>query len=636
MANLGDLDDIAKKTGADEVLNTIVNKLKSLDGLAQGTELGESLKGFSDIQKTVLAPFKQITSSMKFVKESFNKFIDNKDKDKEKKPNNNNQNTNNEDYAKDQSVIDISEQIRKLIEGEQIGTEKIENQLSNQQYFLEDIQTTVAQLIYGTDKVVDQLKKNQKNTKVFQMAKKEMTLAEKAELQQGATQIAVLNSIREELVNLDNDLTNKINESIDPDYTFENLAKDQEKEKMDQKIPDPEEDKKKDQEKEKIGIFRRLGRFITLGTKFMLHSIRAAIAAAAKVLLILAGILAAVVAIDLLQAIIRARFDDISNWCSKLWDSITDGWNNAKEWMSEIIKEYISKPIDKFSFYFTKIENAIINLQNKVLEAFADLVGVFSKDKEKRIREFIDKRKALGQIKEQREWDEFQKKYGEEEAKKHLGERIEIEKYEAQKEDKNSIKNQAEIDKNSNPDVVTEIDKDLLVQMNQNTDALQNLVRELRSTGKEEDLQKAEKIEAIIETKKMEDEYAKEAREKVEFSNWNPFNWWKSDEEKAQNKKEADEAELNARKEFQKMMKENDIKPTDPVKLKNQISEKERQEMMYYGAPAIYHPSFKDNKEPSSNVQMNNQQNTTNVIQQPLSTVNPASMRRSRTNIGQE
>ena len=41
-------------------------------------------------------------------------------------------------------------------------------------------------------------------------------------------------------------------------------------------------------------------------------------------------------------------------------------------------------------------------------------------------------------------------------------------------------------------------------------------------------------------------------------------------------------------------------------------------------------------KEQKNNVQVNNQNNNTNIINQPLTTANPANHKRSRTNIGQD
>ena len=83
------------------------------------------------------------------------------------------------------------------------------------------------------------------------------------------------------------------------------------------------------------------------------------------------------------------------------------------------------------------------------------------------------------------------------------------------------------------------------------------------------------------------------------------------------------------------------IKIDSGEKIKSQISEKERQEydlydpnMQMYRAQQDFLASQK--KEQKNNVQVNNQNNNTNIINQPLTTANPLNHNRSRTNIGQE
>mgnify|MGYP003082143392 CR=1 FL=1 len=147
----------------------------------------------------------------------------------------------------------------------------------------------------------------------------------------------------------------------------------------------------------------------------------------------------------------------------------------------------------------------------------------------------------------------------------------------------------------------------------------------------------------MLSVKKQRDEYVKEKTDDKEFS-WLRTKWnelWDNEEENKKNQKEVQELKDQATKDFNEEYLKDGIKIDSGEKIKSQISEKERQEydlydpnMQMYRAQQDFLASQK--KESKNNVQVNNQNNNTNIINQPLTTVNPLNHKRSRTNIGQE
>lgn len=644
------LKDVYKKTDANQVINKILEKIQSFDGFAQGTELGDTLSGISNLAKNITAPFKSITSGWNSLQKSFKDFklqqnTDKKDEQKKEAgvfPDN--------DYAKDDQIIDLGDHLKSLINKEDHNFELLEERIGEQKYFLEDISSTVGSLIYGTDAIVDQLRKNQKNTKVFQVSKKEMTLAEKAELGQSATQIGLLQQIKDNLVQLDTDLNedladaiqqNKDDLHVEPDADF---IKEPPEEKPDNKDKKIKKDSEKDNKNKALALLTSISKSIFQGTKFLLQMARAAVVAAVKTTLIIGGILTALVAIDFLQALIRTKQDELVEWFDSFRNWLGDKWDKFKESMAQFFQNYIEKPFDVLIYWNKQLDAGIVKLGATILEGIANIVSYIpgSGDADQKLMRIAEQMRTDADLDLQKRWDEFAKKNGEDSAKELLGNRDEVQEYKMDQSSKDNLSKQAEEDKDNKTQVV-ELKDGLKVSVNQDTKDLEEALRQYQSQNDEVAKQNREIIENLLSVKKQRDKFVEEKVGDKEFS-WLRTQWneiWGNEEENKQNEEEVNAAKDQATKDFNDEYLKDGIKIDSGEKIKSQISEKERQEydlydpnMQMYRAQQDFLASQK--KEQKNNVQVNNQNNNTNIINQPLTTANPLNHKRSRTNIGQE
>lgn len=644
------IKDVYKKTDANEVLNKILDKIQSIGGFQQGTELGDALSGFSDIAKNITAPFKQMTAGWNQLSNQFKNFKEaqeEKNKQNDKHDFSDDNFSSNDDYAKDEQVIDLGNYLKSLINSENNGFELIESKISDQQYFLEDIQSTVGQLIYGTDAVIDQLKKNQKNTKVFQVSKKEMTLAEKAELSQGTTQIGLLAGIQSSIAKLDTDLNEDLADAIqqgqdtfkeEPDADF----------KPEEPKPNNDFDKKKakkqDSDSEKqLSLLGKIGKGITDVQKYIFQMARMATVAALKTVLIIGGITALIIGIDIVQANLRASWDNIMQWFQEFKEWLGQKWDAFKEQMAKFFKEYIQQPIDTTIFWFKKIDQGISNLSADFLDAIANLIEQipgFDKDSDsvKYLRNKSNQIKTDVSLEKQKDWDDYANKHGKEAAEKYLGSRPEVQEYKMDDNTLNQLKAQAEKDKNSNETVTLQSGENL--SLNQSTEDLEEALRQYAYGNNEVAKQNREIIENLLEVKKQRDDYVDNKADEKEFSIIRK--WWNhatgNDDKNIQNQKEVEQVKQEATTNFNEEYLKNGIQVDTSQRIKDQISEKERQAYDYYSPDMqLYRQAQLERKEKDqNNVQVNNQNNNTNIINQPLNTRNPYSGRSQRTNIGQE
>lgn len=644
------LKDVYKKTDANQVLNKILEKIQSFDGFAQGTELGDTLSGISNLAKNITAPFKSITSGWNSLQKSFKDFKLQQNTDKKDEPKQEAGVFPDNDYAKDDQIIDLGDHLKSLINKEDHNFELLEERIGEQKYFLEDISSTVGSLIYGTDAIVDQLRKNQKNTKVFQVSKKEMTLAEKAELGQSATQIGLLQQIKDNLVQLDTDLNedladaiqqNKDDLHVEPDADF---IKEPPEEKPDNKDKKIKEDSEKDNQNKALALLTSISKSIFQGTKFLLQMARAAVVAAVKTTLIIGGILTALVAIDFLQALIRTKQDELVEWFDSFRNWLGDKWDKFKESMAQFFQNYIEKPFDVLIYWNKQLDAGIVKLGATILEGIANIVSYIpgSGDADQKLMRIAEQMRTDADLDLQKRWDEFAKKNGEDSAKELLGNRDEVQEYKMDQSSKDNLSKQAEEDKDNKTQVV-ELKDGLKVSVNQDTKDLEEALRQYQSQNDEVAKQNREIIENLLSVKKQRDEYVKEKTDDKEFS-WLRTKWnelWDNEEENKKNQKEVQELKDQATKDFNEEYLKDGIKIDSGEKIKSQISEKERQEydlydpnMQMYRAQQDFLASQK--KEQKNNVQVNNQNNNTNIINQPLTTANPLNHKRSRTNIGQE
>lgn len=644
------LKDVYKKTDANQVLNKILEKIQSFDGFAQGTELGDTLSGISNLAKNITAPFKSITSGWNSLQKSFKDFKLQQNTDKKDEPKKEIEVFPDNDYAKDDQIIDLGDHLKSLISKEDHNFELLEERIGEQKYFLEDISSTVGSLIYGTDAIVDQLRKNQKNTKVFQVSKKEMTLAEKAELGQSATQIGLLQQIKDNLVQLDTDLNedladaiqqNKDDLHVEPDADF---VKEEPKEKPDNKDKKIKEDSEKDNQNRALTLLTSISKSIFQGTKFLLQMARAAVVAAVKTTLIIGGILTALVAIDFLQALIRTKQDELVEWFDSFRNWLGDKWDKFKESMAQFFQNYIEKPFDVLIYWNKQLDAGIVKLGATILEGISNIVSYIpgSGDADQKLMRIAAQMRTDADLDLQKRWDEFAKKNGEDSAKELLGNRDEVQEYKMDESSKDKLSKQAEEDKDNKTQVV-ELKDGLKVSVNQDTKDLEEALRQYQSQNDEVAKQNREIIENLLSVKKQRDQYVEEKVGDKEFS-WLRTQWneiWGNEEENKQNEEEVNAAKDQATKDFNEEYLKDGIKIDSGEKIKSQISEKERQEydlydpnMQMYRAQQDFLASQK--KEQKNNVQVNNQNNNTNIINQPLTTTNPLNHKRSRTNIGQE
>lgn len=644
------LKDVYKKTDANQVLNKILEKIQSFDGFAQGTELGDTLSGISNLAKNITAPFKSITSGWNSLQKSFKDFKLQQNTDKKDEPKQEAGVFPDNDYAKDDQIIDLGDHLKSLINKEDHNFELLEERIGEQKYFLEDISSTVGSLIYGTDAIVDQLRKNQKNTKVFQVSKKEMTLAEKAELGQSATQIGLLQQIKDNLVQLDTDLNedladaiqqNKDDLHVEPDADF---IKEPPEEKPDNKDKKIKKDSEKDNKNKALALLTSISKSIFQGTKFLLQMARAAVVAAVKTTLIIGGILTALVAIDFLQALIRTKQDELVEWFDSFRNWLGDKWDKFKESMAQFFQNYIEKPFDVLIYWNKQLDAGIVKLGATILDGIANIVSYIpgSGDADQKLMRIAEQMRTDADLDLQKRWDEFAKKNGEDSAKELLGNRDEVQEYKMDESSKDNLSKQAEEDKDNKTQVV-ELKDGLKVSVNQDTKDLEEALRQYQSQNDEVAKQNREIIENLLSVKKQRDEYVKEKTDDKEFS-WLRTKWnelWGNEEENKKNQKEVQELKDQATKDFNEEYLKDGIKIDSGEKIKSQISEKERQEydlydpnMQMYRAQQDFLASQK--KEQKNNVQVNNQNNNTNIINQPLTTANPLNHKRSRTNIGQE
>lgn len=644
------LKDVYKNTDANEVLNKILEKIQSFEGFASGTELGDTLSGISNLAKNITAPFKSITSGWNSLQKSFKDFGKLQNENNDEKPEKEIEVFPDNDYAKDDQIIDLGDHLKSLINKEDHNFELLEERIGEQKYFLEDISSTVGSLIYGTDAIVDQLRKNQKNTKVFQVSKKEMTLAEKAELGQSATQIGLLQQIKDNLVQLDTDLNedladaiqqNKDDLHVEPDADF---IKEPPEEKPDNKDEKIKEDSEKDNQNRALALLTSISKSIFQGTKFLLQMARAAVVAAVKTTLIIGGILTALVAIDFLQALIRTKQDELVEWFDSFRNWLGDKWDKFKESMAQFFQNYIEKPFDVLIYWNKQLDAGIVKLGATILEGIANIVSYIpgSGDADQKLMRIAEQMRTDADLDLQKRWDEFAKKNGEDSAKELLGNRDEVREYKMDESSKDNLSKQAEEDKDNKTQVV-ELKDGLKVSVNQDTKDLEEALRQYQSQNDEVAKQNREIIENLLSVKKQRDEYVKEKTDDKEFS-WLRTKWnelWDNEEENKKNQKEVQELKDQATKDFNEEYLKDGIKIDSGEKIKSQISEKERQEydlydpnMQMYRAQQDFLASQK--KEQKNNVQVNNQNNNTNIINQPLTTANPLNHKRSRTNIGQE
>lgn len=644
------LKDVYKKTDANQVLNKILEKIQSFDGFAQGTELGDTLSGISNLAKNITAPFKSITSGWNSLQKSFKDFKLQQNTDKKDEPKQEAGVFPDNDYAKDDQIIDLGDHLKSLINKEDHNFELLEERIGEQKYFLEDISSTVGSLIYGTDAIVDQLRKNQKNTKVFQVSKKEMTLAEKAELGQSATQIGLLRQIKDNLVQLDTDLNedladaiqqNKDDLHVEPDADF---IKEPPEEKPDNKDKKIKKDSEKDNKNKALALLTSISKSIFQGTKFLLQMARAAVVAAVKTTLIIGGILTALVAIDFLQALIRTKQDELVEWFDSFRKWLGDKWDKFKESMAQFFQNYIEKPFDVLIYWNKQLDAGIVKLGATILDGIANIVSYIpgSGDADQKLMRIAAQMRTDADLDLQKRWDEFAKKNGEDSAKELLGNRDEVQEYKMDESSKDNLSKQAEEDKDNKTQVV-ELKDGLKVSVNQDTKDLEEVLRQYQSQNDEVAKQNREIIENLLSVKKQRDQYVEEKVGDKEFS-WLRTKWneiWGNEEENKQNEEEVNAAKDQATKDFNEEYLKDGIKIDSGEKIKSQISEKERQEydlydpnMQMYRAQQDFLASQK--KEQKNNVQVNNQNNNTNIINQPLTTANPLNHKRSRTNIGQE
>lgn len=644
------LKDVYKKTDANEVLNKILEKIQSFEGFASGTELGDTLSGISNLAKNITAPFKSITSGWNSLQKSFKDFSKLQNENQDDEPKKEIEVFPDNDYAKDDQIIDLGDHLKSLISKEDHNFELLEERIGEQKYFLEDISSTVGSLIYGTDAIVDQLRKNQKNTKVFQVSKKEMTLAEKAELGQSATQIGLLQQIKDNLVQLDTDLNedladaiqqNKDDLHVEPDADF---IKEPQEEKPDNKDKKIKEDSDKDNKNRALALLTSISKSIFQGTKFLLQMARAAVVAAVKTTLIIGGILTALVAIDFLQALIRTKQDELVEWFDSFRNWLGDKWDKFKESMAQFFQNYIEKPFDVLIYWNKQLDAGIVKLGATILDGIANIVSYIpgSSDADQKLMRIAAQMRTDADLDLQKRWDEFAKKNGEDSAKELLGNRDEVQEYKMDETSKDKLSKQADEDKDNKSQIV-ELKDGLKVSVNQDTKDLEEALRQYQSQNDEVAKQNREIIENLLSVKKQRDQYVEEKTGDKEFS-WMRKTWneiWNNEEENKQNEKEVNAIKDQATKDFNEEYLKDGIKIDSGEKIKSQISEKERQEydlydpnMQMYRAQQDFLASQK--KEQKNNVQVNNQNNNTNIINQPLTTANPLNHKRSRTNIGQE
>lgn len=644
------LKDVYKNTDANEVLNKILEKIQSFEGFASGTELGDTLSGISNLAKNITAPFKSITSGWNSLQKSFKDFKLQQNTDKKDEPKQEAGVFPDNDYAKDDQIIDLGDHLKSLINKEDHNFELLEERIGEQKYFLEDISSTVGSLIYGTDAIVDQLRKNQKNTKVFQVSKKEMTLAEKAELGQSATQIGLLQQIKDNLVQLDTDLNedladaiqqNKDDLHVEPDADF---IKEPPEEKPDNKDKKIKKDSEKDNKNKALALLTSISKSIFQGTKFLLQMARAAVVAAVKTTLIIGGILTALVAIDFLQALIRTKQDELVEWFDSFRNWLGDKWDKFKESMAQFFQNYIEKPFDVLIYWNKQLDAGIVKLGATILDGIANIVSYIpgSGDADQKLMRIAAQMRTDADLDLQKRWDEFAKKNGEDSAKELLGNRDEVQEYKMDESSKDNLSKQAEEDKDNKTQVV-ELKDGLKVSVNQDTKDLEEALRQYQSQNDEVAKQNREIIENLLSVKKQRDKFVEEKVGDKEFS-WLRTQWnelWDNEEENKKNEEEVNAAKDQATKDFNEEYLKDGIKIDSGEKIKSQISEKERQEydlydpnMQMYRAQQDFLASQK--KEQKNNVQVNNQNNNTNIINQPLTTANPLNHKRSRTNIGQE
>lgn len=641
---VNELKDVYKNTDANEVLNKILEKIQSFEGFASGTELGDTLQGISNLAKNITAPFKSITSGWNSLQKSFKDFSKLQNEPKDDEPKKEIEVFPDNDYAKDDQIIDLGDHLKSLISKEDHGFELLEQRIGEQKYFIEDISSTVGSLIYGTDAIVDQLRKNQKNTKVFQVSKKEMTLAEKAELGQSATQIGLLQQIKDNLVQLDTDLNedladaiqqNKDDLHVEPDADF---VKEQPEEKPDNKDKKIKEDSEKDNQNKANALLTSISKSIFQGTKFLLQMARAAVVAAVKTTLIIGGILTALVAIDFLQALIRTKYDELVEWFDSFRNWLGDKWDKFKESMAQFFQNYIEKPFDVLIYWNKQLEAGIVKLGATILEGIQSIVSYIpgSGDADQKLAAYAAQMRTDADLDLQKRWDEFAKKNGEDSAKELLGNRDEVQEYKMNETAKDKLSKQADEDKDNKSQIV-ELKDGLKVSVNQDTKDLEEVLREYQSQNDEVAKQNREIIENLLSVKKQRDQYVEEKVSDKEFS-WLRTQWneiWGNEEENKQNEEEVKAAKDQTTKDFNEEYFKDGIKIDSGEKIKSQISEKERQEYdLYDPNMQMYRASQK--KEQKNNVQVNNQNNNTNIINQPLTTANPANHKRSRTNIGQD
>ena len=371
---------------------------------------------------------------------------------------------------------------------------------------------------------------------------------------------------------------------------------------------------------------------------------RAAVVAAVKTTLIIGGILAAIVAIDFLQALVRTKWDDLVEWFESFRNWLGDKWDKFKESMAQFFQNYIEKPFDVLIYWNKQLDAGIVKLGATILEGISNIVSYIpgSGDADQKLMRIAAQMRTDADLDLQKRWDEFAKKNGEDSAKELLGNRDEVQEYKMDESSKDNLSKQAEEDKDNKSQIV-ELKDGLKVSVNQDTKDLEEALRQYQSQNDEVAKQNREIIENLLSVKKQRDEYVENKVSDKEFSwmrkTWNKF--WDNEEENKKNETEVNAAKDQAIKDFNEEYLKDGIKIDSGEKIKSQISEKERQEYDLYDPNMQMYRAHQDflasqKKEQKNNVQVNNQNNNTNIISQPLTTANPLNHKRSRTNIGQE
>ena len=363
-----------------------------------------------------------------------------------------------------------------------------------------------------------------------------------------------------------------------------------------------------------------------------------AVLSALKVVGILSLVLAAVVGIDLLQILFKTKFDQLFAWWEGFQKSVGDRWDQMKSDFESFFKNYVKQPFDTMIYWFGQLDLSITELEAQLLKQIADVLRFLTADETaNKLDKFADRRLIQAQQKSQQRYDQYVKDYSEEKAKQYLGERDSVNEYKLSEEQDKSIEVQAEIDSKDNPNQVVVLDNGLKVSLNSATESLEDLALQLRSENKTKD---AEVVEKITETHEIKENYIQEAVDDVEYNGLTKF--WKENISKdleglKQNELDVQAAKVKATKEIDGMIKEGKIKPVEADKLNHQINEKQMRDMEYYDPYMANYRAHKESlamQKQSNNVQVNNQNNNTNNIIQPLNVNNSYHNKQDRTNIG--